>query len=300
MLPFCLLHAGGAARVHGAVPTELARVARRVLLPAHVRRHRRLSPLLQSSLVQAQPLLAVLPRVPRADLGAEGRALVGGASPRSSSELRSQGRPALARARGLLVVAPRLDPVGRVRRLRSARIADFASSPSCAGSTTSICVPTVIYARRDLSDRRLGRVRLGLPRRDRRALPRHVPDQLARAHLGHAPLRDARREPQQLLARASSRSARAGTTTTTTTCRASARASAGGKSTSPTTCSACSRGSASRATCASSSRIAAVACAGTAIPAQRVPERRRQNQRQRPARSSRVPSSTRLAFRYES
>ena len=109
-----------------------------------------------------EPLLAVLDGVPRPDQRAEGRALVGGASPRSPPALGPQGRPPLARARRLLVVAPRLDSLRRVRR-RSTR----------SGSPTSAAIPELRWLdrfhlvpgdrvrRRDLLHRRLGRVRLG-------------------------------------------------------------------------------------------------------------------------------------------
>ena len=79
---------------------------------------------------------------------------------------------------------------------------------------------------------RLADAGLGLLHLDRRALPRDLHHQLARAPLRHAALRDARRQPQQPAGSRCSPSARAGTTTTTTTRRPRARASAGGRSTS--------------------------------------------------------------------
>ena len=128
----------------------------------------------------------------------EGRVVVGGASSRSPSELRSPKRSALAGARGVLVVAPRLDSVRRVRRLRPEahlRLQQISRAPLAEQvarrADDRLC-------RGDLPDRRVRRLRVGLPRRDGDPLPRHVPDQLAVAHLGHAPLRDARRKPQQL------------------------------------------------------------------------------------------------------
>ncbi len=59
----------------------------------------------------------------------------------------------------------------------------------------------------------------------------HLHDQLAVARVRQAPLRDRRRQPQQLVGSRCSRSARAGTTTTITTRARRARASTGGKST---------------------------------------------------------------------
>ena len=91
--------------------------------------------------------------VPRADVRSEGRALVGGASSRSPSALGSQDGPALARARRLLVVAPRLDSVGRVRHTTTRkRISDFSRYPgAAAGSIAFTCCRRSSTARRSYS-----------------------------------------------------------------------------------------------------------------------------------------------------
>ncbi len=77
-------------------------------------------------------------------------------------------RPALARARRLLVVAPRVDPVGRVRPLRSEAHLRFQPSiPELRFLDRFHLMPSVRLRRGDLPRRRLGRVRLGLLRRPR-------------------------------------------------------------------------------------------------------------------------------------
>ena len=77
-------------------------------------------------------------------LGAEGRALVGGAPSRPSQVLgQARGHPLAAAAR-LLVVARRLDPVAQVRRDQvRAHPGLRASTPSCAGSTSTTSLPPV-------------------------------------------------------------------------------------------------------------------------------------------------------------
>src|SRR6266852_8838109 len=76
---------------------------------AHVLRHRGLSPLFFAPLVQDQPRVPVCDRVHGHDLFAEGRAVVGGASPPPSPAFGPGAGFALADALRIFLVACRLD-----------------------------------------------------------------------------------------------------------------------------------------------------------------------------------------------
>ena len=138
------------------------------------------------------------------DLGAEGRAVVGGASPRSPQVLRPAARTSTRRVqRGFWwshvgwILSPqvRRDQVRAHQGLR-------ASIPSCAGSTSITWCRRSLLAVALFAHRRRAAARLGLLRLDGAALARHLHDQLAVARVRHAPLRDHRRQPEQLAARA--------------------------------------------------------------------------------------------------
>ena len=222
------------------------------VLRAHVRDHRRLPPLLRAQDLQDQPRLPVRARRARLLGDAEGRALVGRPPPQPPQVRRPPGRDVHSPQGRLLVLAPGLDlrrslgrdaarPHPRLRALPRAGVAE-PLAPACRRSLLAVAC-----CRRSAASRACS----GASGLDRAALARDLLDQLARAPLGHAPLRHARHQPQQLAARRCSRSARAGTTTTTTTARRRARASSGGRSTSPTTCCARWPPSAWSGTCAS-------------------------------------------------
>ena len=112
------------------------RAGARLVLRAHVRRHRRLSPLLLApGATRPSRAFQFLLALAGADAAAEGRALVGEPPPLAPQVFRRpEGCPLGAPAR-LLVVAHRLDHAPRIGRDRRRRVRDLASIPSCAGST---------------------------------------------------------------------------------------------------------------------------------------------------------------------
>ena len=99
-----------------------------------------------------------------------------------------------------------------------------------------VLLPAAAAARPgDVRDRRVAVAGLGLLPADDDAGARHVRDQHGQPPVRIAPLRDARRVPQQRRSPRSSRRAKAGTTTTTATSAPRATGSTGGSSISPTT-----------------------------------------------------------------
>ena len=196
------------------------------------------------------------------------------------------------------------------------RIADFSRYPGAALARPVPPGAADHLRRGDLPHRRLARVRLGLPRRDRAALPRHVPDQLADAHLGHAPLRRRPTRAATTSCSRSSRSARAGTTTITTSCRASRQGirwweidityyilhdAVVGRHRARSA--AVPRDRVASARSARARRRARLVGRRSTVPIGRVSalaERRRPGSASARGRSCAVPSATRLALRYSS
>jgi hypothetical protein len=95
------------------------RAGPRRVLRAHAAGDRRLPSLLLAPVVQDVARVPAGPRRAGAELGAEGRALVGEPPPAAPQIFGHALRRALTRAARLLVFAPRLDPERRVDRHRS-------------------------------------------------------------------------------------------------------------------------------------------------------------------------------------
>ena len=253
-VPFVLLHAACLGVLWAGASAVAVAVAAALYCAAHVRDHRVLPPLLLAPRVQDLARGAV--RV-RACSGASRRAarpaVVGRAPPPS---------PRARRPAGRLPLAARSTASGGATSAGSSRASNFADARS-RSCRTSRAIPELRWLDRfDVVGARrcsrsalygIGRTgssarapaarhraaaqlrRLGLLHLDGRALPRDLHHQLAGAPLRPPPLRDARRLAQQRSGSRCSRSARAGTTTTTTIRPRRARASTGGRSTSPTT-----------------------------------------------------------------
>ena len=113
-------------------------------------RDRRLPPLLLAPRLQDQPLVPVRARLPRRELGAEGRAVVGGASSRPSQVLRPAARTSTRRAqKGLwwshvgwiLCAQVRRDQVRAHQGLRAVSRAALAQqvAPGAAGAAGRWC-----------------------------------------------------------------------------------------------------------------------------------------------------------------
>ena len=171
---------------------------RRFVLPADVRHHRGLPPLLQPPFLPALPRAAIPARVSRPDLGAEGRSLVGGKPSPPPQVLRpARGHPQ-SPAEGLLVEPHGLDP-----RAGPRRVGPFAHprlrEVSRAGLAGSEPVrPDAAVRRRALLRVRVDGPLLRLLPVDRPALARHVFDQQRHARLRTPRVRDDRRLAQQL------------------------------------------------------------------------------------------------------
>ena len=131
------------AAIWTGVTSEALALGHRALRRAHVRRHRRLPPLLLAPRVQDQPRVPVRARVPRAELGAARRAVVGREASPAPSALRHRARrPLAAPARGFVVRASsagsspraRMRPTMRTRAgPRAVSRAGVARPPSLSG-----------------------------------------------------------------------------------------------------------------------------------------------------------------------
>src|SRR6266850_1425440 len=157
-------------------------------LRAHVLRDGGLSPLFFASLVQDQPRVSIRDRLHGHDFFAEGRALVGGASPAPSPAFGPGTGSAFAHAFRLFLVACRLDYLGQVQRhahrihrgLREVSRAALAEQVPLDPAGSACCGA--------VADRRMAAVYLGLLPEHRAPLARYLHHQFALAPLRFTPL----------------------------------------------------------------------------------------------------------------
>ena len=225
--------------VRRAVRVGLRRALGRVALPARGRADAGVPPLLRAPRLPDEPRRPLRLDVHRRGGHAEGAALVG-RPPRLPPQVRRpRRRSAQPEGERVLLRAHRMVPERSASTRRSTRpipvVRDFSKYPEMRLLDEYYFLPPLLLGAGDVRDRRVAVGGLGLLPADDDAGARHVRDQHGQPPVRIAPLRNARRIPQQRRSPRCSRPARAGTTTTTATSAPRATGSTGGSSTSPTT-----------------------------------------------------------------